>query len=85
MKITRDDFLVILRDNVQGFEAAVLDGSKRLNEIGVDSLGFATLLFALEDKLGVHIDERELDGLNGESTLEQLSMVFRRLGHEIEV
>lgn len=43
------------------------------------------MLFAIEDKLGVHVDEAELDELNGESTLDELAKVFARLGYEIEV
>ncbi len=85
MKIDRTDFIKIMQDNVSEIDVSRIAGDRRLVDIGVDSLGFATLLFAIEDKLGVHIDENELEGLNGNSTLKELSLVFQRLGYEIEV
>lgn len=85
MKISRGEFIAILQENANGMRVESLEKSQRLVDLGVDSLGFATLLFAIEDKLGVQVDEAQLEGLNGESTLQDLTVAFERLGYQIEV
>ena len=85
MKINRVDFQKILLENVNGIDIENIEPEKSLADLGLDSLGFATLLFALEDHLGVEIEESKLAGLNRESTLNDFIGVFGRLGYEIEV
>jgi len=85
VKISSEVFRQILQSNVQGIDIDQLDLSKSLADLGLDSLGFATLLFAIEDQLGVEIDEAKLNGLNREATLGDFVEVFARLGYEIEV
>lgn len=85
MKINRDAFKQILLENVNGVDIDQITPEKCLADLGLDSLGFATLLFAIEDHLGVQIEESKLAGLNRESTLNDFVKVFGRLGYEIEV
>jgi acyl carrier protein len=85
MKINRDAFRQILLENVNGVDIDQITPDKCLADLGLDSLGFATLLFAIEDHLGVQIDESKLAGLNQKSTLIDFVEVFGRLGYEIEV
>jgi acyl carrier protein len=85
MKISREDFESILKGNVSNINIDKLDSSRRMVDMGLDSLGFATLLFAIEDKLGIQIDERQLEGLNTSSTLGDMVSIFERLGYQIEI
>ncbi|HEX7638289.1 MAG TPA: phosphopantetheine-binding protein [Burkholderiaceae bacterium] len=85
MKITRADFLALVHENVSGATVTRLDASQRLCDLGIDSLGFATLLFAIEDKFEIHVDDKDLAGLHSGSTLREFARVFQCLGHEIEI
>lgn len=85
MKISREEFCQILLENVNDFDINKIEPEKRLADLGLDSLGFATLLFAIEDHLGVQIEESKLSGLNRDSTLHDFVEVFGRLGYEIEI
>lgn len=85
MKIDRTQFIELLQQNVSDGKIDDLTLETRLSDIGVDSLGFATLLFAIEDKLGVQIDEKYLEGLSGLSTVAEFIRTFKTLGYEIEV
>lgn len=84
-KISREELLEMIGKSVPGFDASQVRVDSRLVDLGIDSLGFATLLFAIEDGLGVQIDESRLGGLSGQSTLQELSEVFKGLGYDIEV
>ena len=85
MKIDRDEFIELIKQNVTGGEVGELTMSTRLADIGIDSLGFATLLFAIEDKLSIRIDEAYLESLSGLSTVSEFVSTFRTLGYEIEI
>lgn len=88
MKLHRNDFIELVKSNVTTVSAERLEAisaDDRLGDIGIDSLGFATLLFAIEDKLEIRIDERFMDSLNGQSTIADLVAAIRASGHEIEV
>jgi acyl carrier protein len=85
MKINREEFRQILLENVNGFDIDQVAPEKCLADLGLDSLGFATLLFAIEDHLGVQIEESKLSSLNRDSTLKDFVEVFGRLGYEIEI
>lgn len=88
MRLHRNDFIELVKSNVTTVSAERLEAitaEDRLGDIGIDSLGFATLLFAIEDKLEIRIDEQFIDGLNGQSTIADLVVAIRASGHEIEV
>jgi acyl carrier protein len=85
MKITKDEFKAILRENVIDIDVETLNKSNQLGDLGLDSLGFVTFLFSVEDRFKIQIDERRLEGLNSESTLEEMLKVFEGLGLHIEV
>lgn len=88
MKLYRNDFIGLVKNNVTTVSAERLEAitaEDRLGDIGIDSLGFATLLFAIEDKLEMRIDERYIDSLNGKSTIADLVAAIRSSGYEIEV
>ena len=85
MKIKRSEFIELIKQNVTGGDIGELTMDTHLADIGIDSLGFATLLFAIEDKLSIQIDEKYLDGLNGLSTVAEFVATFKTLGYEIEV
>lgn len=85
MKIARTEFIELIRQNVTDVKIEAVQPSDRLADIGIDSLGFATLLFAIEEKLDVQIDEKYLAKLSGLSTIAELVATFHTLGYEIEV
>lgn len=85
MKISREQFQKILQENVNVIDINQITPDKCLADLGLDSLGFATLLFAIEDSLGVQIEESKLSNLNRDSTLKDFVEVFGRLGYEIEI
>jgi len=84
MKISKEEFKAILQENVKGIDVEALDKSNRLADLGLDSLGFVTFLFAVEDRFGIQIDEKRLEGLNSLSTLEEMLTVFEGIGLHIE-
>ncbi len=86
MKLTYDDFSSILFANTnQAKEFRKLRPEDRLSDIGIDSLGFATVLWTLEERFNIHVDDRYLQRLNDLSTVSDLIAVFAELGHEIEI
>lgn len=91
MKISHGDFVSILKENVSNSSEIDVSNlsnikmSDRLSDIGIDSLGFATLLWSIEEKLNIQTDDEYLESLNGLSTVSDLLDVFKALGHEIEL
>ena len=85
MNISRATFEQILAENINGIDLEQINPEKCLADLGLDSLGFATLLFSLEHHLGVQIEESKLAGLNKASTLNDFIEVFSQLGYEIEI
>ncbi len=85
MKISRSEFIELIKQNVSGAKIESVKPDDRLDQLGLDSLGFATLLFAIEEKLKVQIDDQYLSGLSGLSTISELVSTFKTLGYEIEV
>jgi acyl carrier protein len=85
MKIDKKEFLQLIKENVTEVQLDTVRPENTLAEIGIDSLGFATLLFAIEEKLNVQIDEAYLEKLSGMSTIAELVDTFKGLGYEIEV
>ncbi|MEQ1629622.1 MAG: acyl carrier protein [Gallionella sp.] len=84
MKLDRDGFIKIIENN-SDVKINALSAHNKLSELGVDSLGFATLLFEIEDHFGIKINEEELQGLGGEATVSDFIEKFKKLGCEIEI
>jgi acyl carrier protein len=53
-----------------GGEADAIDADAPFDQLGIDSLGFLEFLFELEDKLGVSVPPKSVDGVR---TLRQLA------------
>lgn len=88
MNLQRNDFIELVKSNVanvseERLEAITLDD--KLADVGIDSLGFATLLFAIEDKLEIRLEEQFIESLNGESTIADLVAAIRASGREVNV
>lgn len=85
MKIDREEFVEIIKKNVHGVNVDSVKPDDRLTDLGIDSLGFASLLWAIESRLKVQIDEQYLEKLSGMSTVAELASTFQELGYEIEI
>lgn len=85
MKINREEFIQIIRENASGFDKNEIVGTDKLSDLGLDSLGFATTLFAIEDRFSVVVDEKYLSRLNSMSTVADLVGVFGEMGYHIEL
>lgn len=86
MKISRDDFISLVKQNVHaGTKIDEIKLEDRLADIGIDSLGFATLLWAIEEKFKVQVDDTYLKNLNNLTTVADLIAAFKEIGHEIEI
>lgn len=85
MKISREELHKFVRANANGFDGREIKGADNLSELGLDSLGLATLLFAIEERLEIQIDESYLSGLNNMSTVADLVGVFKDMGYHIEL
>lgn len=86
MKINRDEFISMVKESAgsdMNVDNIKLDD--RLADIGIDSLGFATLLWAIEEKFEIQVDDKYLEGLNGLSSVSDLIALFKVLGYEINV
>jgi acyl carrier protein len=67
MAITADDVLTIIADEVP-IERAALDPSATLDSLNIASLDMISVMFALEDKFGVIIEQ---DDVKDAKTLEE--------------
>jgi acyl carrier protein len=67
MAITADDVLTIIADEVP-IERAALDPSATLDSLNIASLDMISVMFALEDKFGVIIEQ---DDVKEAKTLEE--------------
>ena len=87
MKMTRSELLTLIKENVESkFDIDTVRASDRLMDLGIDSLGFVTLLWCVEDRLGIQVeDDAHLQALNASSTIEDLVIVYRQLGYEISI
>jgi acyl carrier protein len=61
MSTIRDEVIAIINDVCRPETPELDDDSRSLLESGLDSLDFATLMMALEDKYGVAITEDDLE------------------------
>ena len=77
MNITKSDYISIIKENaVTSISLENIKRTDQLADIGIDSLGFATLLWSMEDRFNVQIDEKCFETLNGISTIADLINVF---------
>lgn len=86
MNISRSEFIALVKEHVG--ENNSIDNFRptdRLSDLGIDSLGFATLLWAIEDKLKIQVDDKYLESLNGLTTLDDLVGTFKAMGHNINL
>ena len=63
MSTTRDEVVAVITEICRPEQPDLGDDSKPLLECGMDSLDFASLLMALEDRYKVAIAEDDLDRL----------------------
>ena len=62
----------ILRDDLNIDVSRVTQGSRLVDDVGLDSVAFAVGMVAIEDKLGVAVSEQELLGCNTVGDLEDV-------------
>lgn len=85
MRMNRATFIALIEQNVPSANLNKLNLDTRLADVGIDSLGLVTLLFSIESAFNIKIDDKDLEGLNGQSSMAQFISTFRTLGYEIEV
>jgi acyl carrier protein len=62
----------ILRDDLNIDVSRVTQGSRLVDDVGLDSVAFAVGMVAIEDKLGVAVSEQELLGCDTVGDLENV-------------
>jgi acyl carrier protein len=62
----------ILRDDLNIDVSRVTQGSRLVDDVGLDSVAFAVGMVAIEDKLGVAVSEQELLGCDTVGDLEDV-------------
>jgi acyl carrier protein len=62
----------ILRDDLNIDVSRVTQGSRLVDDVGLDSVAFAVGMVAIEDKLGVAVSEQELLGCDTVGDLENI-------------
>ena len=62
----------ILRDDLNVDVSRVTPDSRLVDDVGLDSVAFAVGMVAIEDKLGVLVNEQELLGCDTVSDLERV-------------
>lgn len=86
MKIDRNEFIAIIKQHVDiKINVDDIDLDDRLADIGIDSLGFVTLLWAIEERFKIQVDDKYLESLNDLTTVSDLIQTFKALGYEIDV
>jgi len=83
MKISKAEFISILETNTDSdFNFNLLTIDHKIDEIGIDSLGFVTFLWAIESRFDIK-DSSYTENLTGSSTIADLISVYKELGYEI--
>jgi len=85
MNISKSEFIKILQANADKFEKEDLAGTDVLSELGVDSLGFVMTIYAIEEKLNIKIEDKDLASLTATSTVADFVRVLAALDVNIEV
>lgn len=86
MNISRAEFISIVKENVDiGTNIEDIKLDDQLSDIGIDSLGFVTLLWAIEDRLKTQIDDQNLESLNSASTVADFISTFDECGVKINI
>jgi acyl carrier protein len=60
---TKDEIVAVINDVCRPERPDLTDGNKPLLDSGLDSLDFATVMMALEDKYGITISEDDIERL----------------------
>ncbi|SNT49218.1 acyl carrier protein [Rhodococcoides kyotonense] len=68
----------ILREELQIDTSRIHRNSHLIDEVGLDSVGFAVGMVAIEEKLGVALSEEELMNCNTVADLEDAVLAKRR-------
>lgn len=85
MKITKAEFIKILKANADRFTRDDIAVTDRLADLGVDSIGFVMTIYAIEEKLKVKIKDEDLAALTPDSLVSDFVKVLAGLGIEIEI
>ena len=85
MKISREEFIKIVQENSVKYDVYDIKLTDKLTDLGLDSLGFVTTLYAIEDRLGITIDDEYLENLTDMNTVSDMVVAFKKLGCEIEI
>ena len=85
MKITKDEFIKILKANADRFNREDIVPTDKLDDLGVDSIGFVMTIYAIEEKLKLKIKDEDLSVLTPDSLVADFIRVLAGLGIEIEI
>lgn len=85
MKITKAEFIKILKANSSSFDKTDLSPEDQLSSLGVDSIGFVMTVYAIEEKFNIKIEDKDMESLNQTSTVADFAKVLQSLGVEIEI
>ena len=85
MNISKFEFIKILKDNADKFDKDDIDATDLLSELGVDSLGFVMIIYAIEEKLNIKIDDNDLKSLTSTSTVADFVKVLAVLDIHIDM
>ena len=86
MKISKNEFILIIKENaVNEVDFDTIKANDNLSDIGIDSLGFVTLLWAIENRFNIEVDDQYLESLNGMSTIADLITTLKVCGLEIDI
>lgn len=80
MKITLDEFMAVVKKNAADEVNKEVRLDDLLGDVGIDSLGFITLLWDVEETFNISIDDQCLEHLNYASTVSDLISTFGENG-----
>ncbi|MER2490604.1 acyl carrier protein [Catenovulum sediminis] len=83
MKITVIELKNILSSELEKGALDHIDESTNLEHFGLDSVGFFTMIYKIEDACNIEFDEETLDQLTLKSTLGDLLSVITAKGVEV--
>ena len=85
MKITKAEFIKILKAQADRFNRDDIAPTDKLEDLGVDSIGFVMTIYAIEEKLNIKISDDQLASLTPNSLVSDFVAVMAGLGIEVEV
>ncbi|NRA59981.1 MAG: acyl carrier protein [Psychrobium sp.] len=83
MNISLEKLNELVIDSGDISESITITGNMKLDEIGIDSVGFFTLIFNLEEHLNIELDEDSISGLTMKNTVNDLFKILESKGIEI--